>query len=124
MNKPTKPKKGGKEIYDDALKIAVAREYLQGELGYVKLARKYKLPNEFTVAYFVRWYKANYMADPDSHAVDQPQQPVPATNEVALRRELADARLHIAALQTMIAIADKEFGISILKKPGAKQSKP
>ena len=127
MNKPIKPKKGGKQIYDDALKIAVAREYLKGELGYIKLARKYNLPNEFTAAYFVKWYKASQLAAPNapaSPAADQGQQPPATSQEAALRKQLADAHLHIAALQTMIAIADKEFGISITKKPGTKQSKP
>ena len=128
MNKPIKPKKGGKQIYEDALKIAVACEYLKGELGYIKLARKYNLPNEFTAAYFVKWYKANHMTEPptiDSLQPDQAlQQPATAANEPALLKQLADAQLHIAALQTMIAIADKEFGISIIKKPGTKQSKP
>ena len=127
MNKPIKPKKGGKQIYEDALKIAVAREYLKGELGYNKLARKYNLPNEFTAAYFVKWYQASLLAEQNltpSPAADQGQQPPATSQEAALRKQLADAHLHIAALQTMIAIADKEFGISITKKPGTKQSKP
>ena len=128
MKRPIKPKKGGKQIYDDALKIAVAREYLQGELGYIRLSRKYNLPNEYSAAYFVKWYKTHFDIEPSAVqaplADQQPEATATASELAALRKQLEDAQLHIAALQTMIAIADKEFGISITKKPGTKQSKP
>ena len=130
MNKPTKRKKVGRDAtYDEAFKIAVATEYLNGELGYQKLANKYKLPSSTTVSYFVDWYRRNY-PNPVEGTVD-PAQDSPAPNpltttakEAALQKELEDARLKIMALETMISIARKEFGIDILKRPGAKQSKP
>ena len=37
------------------------------------------------------------------------------------QKELAEAKLKIAALETMIDIAEEQFKISIRKKPGAKQ---
>ena len=40
-----------------------------------------------------------------------------------LERQLAEARLKIKALETMIDIAEEQFKISIRKKSGAKQSK-
>jgi transposase-like protein len=46
---------------------------------------------------------------------------MPLVNTVDPGKELADARLKIAALETMIDIAEEQFKISIRKKPGAKQ---
>ena len=43
----------------------------------------------------------------------------PATNDI--QKELADAKLKIAALDTMIDIAEEQFKINIRKKSGAKQ---
>lgn len=40
----------------------------------------------------------------------------------ALQQQLQEAQLKIAALETMIEIAEKQFKIEIRKKPGAKQS--
>jgi transposase len=40
---------------------------------------------------------------------------------IELQHELAEARLKIKALETMIDIAEQQFKISIRKKPGAKQ---
>jgi|SRR6476646_11151179 len=130
MNKPTKGKKVGRDAtYDEAFKIAVATEYLNGELGYQKLAKKYKLPSGTTVSHFVDWYKRNY-PNPVEGTVDRakdssaPNPLARSAKEATLQKELEDARLKIAALETMISIARKEFGIDILKRPGAKQSKP
>jgi hypothetical protein len=38
-----------------------------------------------------------------------------------LEKELADAKLKLLAYEKLIAIAEQEEGISILKKDGAKQ---
>ena len=40
----------------------------------------------------------------------------------ALQQQLQEVQLKIAALETMIEIAEKQFKIEIRKKPGAKQS--
>jgi transposase-like protein len=52
------------------------------------------------------------------------QQPpaVPTQDLKALQQQLQEAQLKIAALETMIEIAEKEYKIEIRKKPGAKQS--
>ena len=132
MSKPIKQKSVGRDAtYDDAFKLAVVSEYLKGELGFRKLAAKYGLPGGSSVEAFVNWYKKHYPNTAlDTTLSQQSQQQAAlkpqATNsarEAALQKELEDARLKIAALETMIAIADKELGTSILKKSGAKQSK-
>jgi transposase-like protein len=110
---------GGQSIYDNSLKIAVARDYLNSELGYGKLGEKYGLAGK-TVRHFVRWYKAHYDVQ-----VSLPQQaPVTSSGpEVELlRKQLEEANLKVAALEIMMEIAKKELGVDIVKKFGTKQS--
>lgn len=46
----------------------------------------------------------------------------PAQDLKILQQQLQEAQLKIAALETMIEIAEKQYKIEIRKKPGAKQS--
>lgn len=50
------------------------------------------------------------------------QPDIPADEVSQLRQELADARLKIAALDTLIDVAEDQLKINIRKKPGARQS--
>lgn len=130
-------KKGARDsVFDEALKIRVAQEYLQGELGYKRLARKYNIASSSTIRYFVAWYKEHFPAPEQpplppgtvsvtaAELVSQNSIAKPSAGEKQLAKELREAKLHIAALQTMIAIASKDLGIDITKNGGAKQSKP
>ena len=116
--------KGREPIYDTALKIAVATEYLTGPLSSGKLAIKYGLSKADTVNHMVRWFRLHYssasgLADPA--AVEKDLQ-LDSDRGQDLNKQLKEANLKIAALQTMIAIASKELGVDIVKKHGAKQS--
>jgi len=55
-------KLGRTPIYDNAVKVAIAREYLTGNLGYTALAKKYGLALH-TVKGFIRWYRKYYPED-------------------------------------------------------------
>jgi transposase-like protein len=122
-------KRPGREAtYDDAFKIALATEYLKGEMGYTRLASKHKLPSPFTVRHCVKWYKARYGSATTADEQQEPpkatiEPPPPSEREAALAKELEQARMKIVGLQTLIAVASKELGIDIAKKAGAKQSK-
>ena len=122
--KPKKNKPGIVPVYDESLKIAVARDYLTGNLSASQVAEKYNLPNGTVVSYFVKGYKKNYGLE-----LSQPVSSLPASNEQGadsqqqtnINQELSDARLKIAALEIMIQIAEQELGIDIRKKSGTKQ---
>jgi transposase-like protein len=59
--KPLKNKLGGKSIYDEGLKIAVARDYLTGNLSYSQIAEKYGITGGRDVVNgFIRWYKKHH----------------------------------------------------------------
>ena len=128
MSDSNQRKKAGRDAtYEDAFKVAVASEYLNGVLGYRKLASKYKLTPS-TVGYFVKWYRqhfANPLTTTEPASANQiPQASVQSADHTVVQKQLQDALLKVEALETLISIANKELGIDILKKSGAKQSKP
>jgi transposase len=105
--------------YDPAFKITVARDYLTSSLGYGGIANKYGLSSLSTARFFVKWYRKKY---PDGVIIQKiesnaNQKPTP------LAKELQQANLKITGLEILIEIAEKELGIDIVKKFGAKQSR-
>ncbi|AXY73188.1 hypothetical protein D3H65_27690 [Paraflavitalea soli] len=117
--------KGGRDpVHDNILKIAVAREYLSSDLGYMKLAIKYGLPGPSTVRHFVKWYKANYPTGeiPPVQPTQQSQQPATTSEVEELRKQLQQANLKVAAWEMLLENAGKELGVDIVKKFGTKQS--
>ena len=121
-----KPRKGSRTglppVFDENLKIIIAREYLTGKLSYGQLARKYGLSGEHTPRYFVRWYQ-NWLktheleAQADLRGVVEPK-----GEKKALERQLFEANLKITALELMIRTAEDTLGIDIGKKSGTKPS--
>lgn len=122
--KPRKNKRGTVPIYEESLKIAVARDYLTGNLSYSQVAEKYNLPNGDVVRYFVRWYQENHQLQLSQAASLVPvssEQSPDSQQQKNSDKELSEARLKIAALEIMIQIAEQELGIDIRKKSGTKQ---
>jgi transposase-like protein len=114
-----KKNKGGKDpIHENSFKIAVARDYLTGDVGMIKVGRKYNL-SDGQVRWMVKWYQREYGDQPLSG--DLAEQKPKAENAADLSRALELANMKIAGLEMMIEIASKELGFDIRKKPGAKQ---
>ena len=119
----TKKKQGKPEKHDPAFKIAIATEYLKGELGFGRLGAKYGL-SLTAVCAIVKWYRKYYgeQAAADAPAAaPQSETETPEVRELKKRLELAE--LKAVGLEMMIEIARKELGIDIRKKSGAKQSR-
>ena len=116
MNQPKK--QGNTPLYETSFKVAIAREYLTSNLGYGGLGKKYNIPPT-TVAEFIKWYRKR-SAD---IAVDTSLSPITTQEDKSLEKQLKEANLKIAGLEMLIEIAGKEFGVDIVKKLGAKQSK-
>lgn len=104
--------------YDPPFKIRVARDYLTSSLGYGGIAKKYGIPKP-TIAFFVKWYKKRY---PDGVIIQKADSNA-EEGSTPLAKELQQANLKITGLEMLIEIAEKELGIDIIKKFGAKQSK-
>jgi len=118
MEKPRKGSKGGRlTIYEDSFKIAVARDYLDGNLSQLQVAQKHGIGLK-TMYHFMHWYRKHLpegTEEPQSSSV-----PLPAPDQLV--KELADARLKITALELLLSNAEREMGVDILKKPGTKPS--
>ena len=101
-------KQGTPITYENSFKIAMAREYLTGNLGYGALAKKYGLPDAGTVRWFVKWYKRNYAED-----VEQPCKTEDAelgsSNSKQISKQLKEANLKIAVLEMLIETAQQEL---------------
>ena len=125
METPRKGKHTGAPVtYEASFKIAVAREYLEGNLSQSQLGRKHGLNSGEVVRYFVNWYKKN-IAEIQS-GILSPDQELPSLTSGSpvqeLEEELRLAKLKITALEMMIHIAEQELDIDIRKKSGTKPS--
>lgn len=116
MKNLQKKRSGGRiSVYDESFKIAVAKEYIDGELSHGQLAKKYGLSGEHTVRHFLRFYEKWQQELPLPMDKASPNQ-----QEITLEKELAMAKLKIAALEMLINTAENNLGIDIRKKSGTK----
>lgn len=97
-------------------KTEVVEEYVRGGVTLRELSRKYGISH----ATIYRWVKAYQRGEQiEKH---RPQAFVEMPKDVrALQRELYEARLEAKLYKTMVEIAEKELGIPIRKKSGAKR---
>lgn len=94
-------------------------EYLKGGITLREIGAKHGIAS----ATIHRWVKA-YESGGEAVARRRMRREVTSAmpEEVKrLQRELYEARLHAKLLETMIDIAEKDLGIAIRKKSGAKQ---
>ena len=113
-------KKGRTPVYDNAFKVAIAREYLTSDLGKGALGKKYGLSIK-TVDGFVRWYRKKYTVNQEEQLVKDKPEEADNLNAKQLLKQLKEANLKIAGLEMLIEITQKELGVDIVKKPGTKQ---
>lgn len=115
---------GPPPIYAESLKITVAREYLTGNQSYGQLAKKYGLNKREVVKGMVSWYKRHYNMD-QLPTVQQesvsPSAPAEDSSSTDKDKQLKEALLKVEALELLIANAQKELGVDLIKKPGTKQ---
>jgi len=118
-----------KTVVSKQLKRTVVRAFLSGQMTIQQLRQAYGIKSEATVRQWV--HQLNQENDELGSINDtlmnkkKPAQTTsnPTEAEVkALQKALADAQLRIAALNTLIDVAEEQLKIDIRKKPGAKQS--
>ena len=108
--------------YSDAFKKMVVAEYEKGIVGKDELQKKYGIKGNSAVLNWCRKFgKLHYpkkgtnigrpMKDPQKQRIKE------------LEKQLAEEKLKVIAFQKLIEIAEREEGISILKKDAAKQLK-
>ena len=110
------------KTYSDAFKKMVVREFEKGVLNKDELQKKYDIGGNSRVLEWCRKFgKLHYpqkgtttgrpMKDPQKQRIKE------------LEKQLAEEKLKVIAYEKLIEIAEREEGISILKKDAAKQLK-
>ena len=106
--------------YSEAFKRAVVADYERGLLNKDQIQLKYGIGGNSRVLTWCRKYgKLHY---PKAGALGRPMKDPQKQRIKDLEKQLADAKLKLMAYEKLIAIAEREEGISILKKDEAKQS--
>lgn len=104
--------------YSEAFKRAVVREYERGILNKAQIKAKYDIGGKSRVLDWCRKYgKLVYPTGNNGRPMKDPQK----QRIKDLEKQLEEARLKVLAYEKLISIAEKEEGISILKKDVAKQ---
>ena len=99
----------------------VASAVVEGRMTIGEAQAAHNIASGSTVRRWVREYKQQ---NSELTALHQSSSPMPASTGSPTNqqdKELQQARLKIAALETMIDIAEQQYNVSIRKKPGAKQ---
>jgi transposase len=110
-------------------KRTVVRSIQSGRMKVQEARQAYGIKSEGTIR---RWIKQLKQENDDLGGVNdtlmkkkKPANPTSASDNAAikaLQQALADAQLKVAALNTLIDVAEEQLKINIRKKPGAKQS--
>lgn len=114
--------------FSEAFKMFVVEEIESGRLSKPEANRKYNILGHSTVMKWLRKYGVvkhggKFHLGGERLMSKEDHEMVRLNNEIkALKIELDDARLKNVVLETFVDIAEKELGIPIRKKYGAKQS--
>ena len=104
-------------------KSSIVRAITEGRLNIKEAAAANSVPVDTVRSWIRTINRENAELAVLNRAVMAQQPPAsPAQDLKALQQQLQEAQLKIAALETMVEIAEKQYKIEIRKKPGAKQS--
>lgn len=114
--------------YTESFKVFLVEEVESGRITQAEAKRKYDILGHSTILKWCRKYgKLQYPSTEERgktvNKIKKSYDTLRLENEIkALKQELEDTRFKNVVLETMVDIAEKEFGIPIRKKPGARQS--
>lgn len=119
-----------RNVYSETFKLEVLRDYYSSGLSIIATAKKWGLSSHVLI---IRWLK-RYPIDSDSLSLSAEQmsklqmEKAPKSKEqileeenLRLKKALELEKLRSHAFKRLIELTEKEEGISILKKDGAKQ---
>jgi transposase-like protein len=127
VNRRSKGLRKSTEPYDLKLKARIIREYLKGDSSFRMLSRKYKI-NPGVLSRWVRVIKkgrpvlkpakiTKFTGMSKEKTIEQLRE-----ENKRLQRELEDERIRAGLYKKMIEIAERDLGIPIEKKYGARRS--
>ena len=116
----------GTEPYDLKLKTKIIEEYLQGDKSFAMLSRKYGI-HPGVIGRWIRVIKngrpvitkkiSKFTGMAQQSTIEQLQEQIKQ-----LKRQLEDEQIRAELYEKMIEIAERDLGIPIKKKYGAKRS--
>ncbi|HVX01474.1 MAG TPA: hypothetical protein VHA52_13710 [Candidatus Babeliaceae bacterium] len=107
--------------YSLAFKKKVVSEYERGILNKDQIQIKYDIGGNSLILEWCRKYGKLYYP-PAGSTIGRPMKDPQKQRIKELEKQLADMKLKLGAYEKLIEITEREEGISILKKGGAKQS--
>ena len=121
-----KGKRKGTEPYELKVKAKIIEEYLQGDVSFAMLSRRYQI-HPGVISRWIRVIKngrpvirkkiSKFTGMAQQQTIEQLQEQVKQLN-----RQLEDERIKAELYKKMIEIAERDLGIPIKKKYGAKRS--
>lgn len=118
-----------KKPYSDQIRRSILHAINKGSMTMAEVQSAYNIRGNATIKRWIALEKqenddlscCNPLMMKENKSTDAKE--IQPLAEVAdLQQQLADARLKIAALNTLIDVAEEQLKINIRKKPGAKQS--
>lgn len=107
--------------YSEVFKRKVVMEFEKGILNKDQLQAKYGIGGNSVILEWCRKYGRCYYP-PKGSSIGRPMKDPQKQRIKELEKQVSDMKLKLSAYEKLIEITEKEEGISILKKDGAKQS--
>lgn len=107
--------------YSEAFKRKVVKEFEKGILNKDQLQVKYGIGGNSVILEWCRKYGRCYYP-PKGNSIGRPMKDPQKQRIKELEKQVLDMKLKLSAYEKLIVITEREEGISILKKDGAKQS--
>lgn len=115
-------KKRTQRDYTLGFKLSVVSEVEKGNMTYKQAQKRYGIQGRSTVLTWLRKHGRLDWSIPSKHFHSMPKsKETPAQKIKRLEKELEDERIRVLALNTMIDIADQQYGTAIRKKFSPKQ---
>jgi transposase len=126
VQRRSKGKRKGTEPYDLKLKAKIIQAYLQGDVSFAMLSGRYRI-NPGVIGRWLRVIKngrpvirkkiSKFTGMAQQQTIEQLQEQIKQLN-----RQLEDERIKAELYKKMIEIAERDLGIPIKKKYGARRS--
>lgn len=120
-NKENKRVKRTQRDYNLGFKLALVSEVEKGNYTYKQIQKTYGIQGRSTVLVWLRKYGTLDWSKPNLHSMPKSKE-TPAQKIKRLERELSDEKLKNKLLNTIVDIADEQFGTSMRKKLLSQQS--
>lgn len=114
-----------KKVVDRSVKMEVVQAVLQGRTTLEEAARRLGIKSAQTIKHWITTFKGQngYFIQTQPASMKKEKKTLTQSEEVkALKKALEQAELKVAALETLVTVAERELKIDIRKKSGARQS--